>query len=161
MVSSTISCGVKLVYGLAGDPRNHAVAMAKFLYRSIYATNVFDHAQGRAATLIFSDRAHFTSNGSKLASFLVSINCGVVEATETRLNPNSGNRICVWAFSPDHAKFRRWLNKELGTAPRTRTAKRMKRVATPEPPTPGRHARTKTAPARSIFAMLAGEDSDE
>lgn len=58
----------------------------------------------RPAFIVFSDVAG--SNGDKLAKLIKKHKLGTLTVTRPKTNPNSGNKIKVWAWSVDQSKFK-------------------------------------------------------
>lgn len=100
-----MSCGVRIAYELHPAPLQAALEIA----RALYDKAELDDDQTRSAALvIFSDQADRKSNGYRLAAMLRNLQCGTVTASEVRRNPNSGNRIRVWVWAPNHRLFAAW-----------------------------------------------------
>lgn len=116
---SSISCGAYLVYDLRStSPKTQTRKIAAEVAETYR----------RAAFYIFSDHAE-NSPGSRLADFLKEINCGKVIATESRVNPNSGNKIRVWMYTPSVAKLRAWLKDDNAATAAARKATKTAKIA--------------------------------
>jgi hypothetical protein len=111
--NENLSCGVLQAYRISDDPRVDAVDIAVELYFTRY--NNGDPTHG---IVIFSDvvrsknRGYPVYYGASLARYLGRLGVGQVTASAIRTNPNSGNRVRVWTFAPNHRKFRSWALKQ-------------------------------------------------
>lgn len=98
-----ISCGIRQAVGLYGHNKQNAVSIGDGIY-SRESTTV------GAGMVIFSDVAtrSSVSSGADFANYLRNLHFGAVEETSVVRNPNSGNKIKMWIFIPNHRKFRAW-----------------------------------------------------
>lgn len=113
---SAISCGVGQIYDLdKSTPHAQVIDIADIYFEECgdwctehvckhrhFGTN-FGH-------FIFSDIVkNRTGNGSRLAAFLRKIDVGTVVESPITVNPNSGNRIRVWIFTPHRMNLFNWV----------------------------------------------------
>ncbi len=135
---SAVSCGVHQAYGLErSTPQKLTMALADSYFQECndwkcdeygtYGEGVACRHRNEAincAHFIFSDvMRNNTGNGARLAAFLTKLDIGTVVESPTSRNPNSGNRIRVWIFTPDRRKFYNWAREQNEkAAPKKRVA---------------------------------------
>lgn len=101
---SNVSCGVRTLHDLWGDPYNHIINLGRDIF--------VDNEDYSAAFVIWSDVWGRDTNGNSLYRFIKKTfpNSEVLR-TKKKVNPNSGNQICVyiWRFPRN---FRKWYMKQ-------------------------------------------------
>jgi hypothetical protein len=109
--STDMSCGVTLANDLSSDERWDAVCIGMYLY--FYRMRMTTEPQLRPlfGFVLFSDTTA-SGGGSNLASYFASNQLGQITTSPATRNPNSGNEIQVWTFTPDHDVFRKWTEAQ-------------------------------------------------
>ena len=93
-----ISCGVRQLIGVHDGPPSGSLLAA---FRDNY---------GESPHVVFSDTTF--GHGKRFAAFIVKKGLGTVISTPALVNPNSRNRIVVWAWTINKAGLRKWLKEE-------------------------------------------------
>lgn len=105
VIPNNMSCGVSFIHGLAGT------APSAIVNKILIERHECDPKKIREAFVIFSDvedyyrddnRNRRDTGGDALARYIRENNLGTILETEARINPNSGNKIKVWVWSPPH-----------------------------------------------------------
>lgn len=101
LTDSSISCGVLQLsrFDEYHDP-------ADLLSHSVY--EYYDHDIPEVRFIIFSDINTKGHGGSGVAEYIKTNGLGEIWQSNTRINPNTGNRICVWVWEVDSKKFSKW-----------------------------------------------------
>lgn len=63
------------------------------------------------AFVFFSDTVHSSHKGEDLAKFITKKKLGKIIKTERKRNPNSGNMLQMWVWTPHVTHLRAWHNK--------------------------------------------------
>lgn len=72
--------------------------------------------EARFRYVIFTQATHKKDTdkegyGEKFAAFITRMKFGTLIATEPGRNPNSGNQLKLWVWTPDHAAIKKFLKK--------------------------------------------------
>ena len=62
------------------------------------------------AFLIFTDNVSESIAGKNLAKFIEEHELGIIVKTRQRKNPNTGNSVKVWVWSPNERNLKAWYN---------------------------------------------------
>jgi hypothetical protein len=92
---SYVSCGVTLATGLSSQTPED------FVYKILCERNYADPKTIREAFVVFSD-IDYIGGGNAICAYIRKNNLGTILETEARQNPNTGNFIRVWVWSPPH-----------------------------------------------------------
>lgn len=104
ILEDTTCCGVDEINGLEKKPLETLLAVCRDKY---------DAWSGGAqhAFIIFTDTMS-SRRGVRLAEYITEHKLGVLYKTEkAKRNPNSGNRIMVWIWSPNERELKKWWKK--------------------------------------------------
>jgi len=109
MTLSTSSCGMVELHTLSVPTKN----LLEEVNRTRYALVVFSDSEGRG-------------NGNRLYADIVDHELGRVVRTDAKRNPNTGNDIRAFAWSPDYAALKAYLTprKPARVAGKTRRTRR-------------------------------------
>lgn len=91
--NSSISCGVKLLYGLSHDPLETLMGVWTSL------------STMQCAWVLFSDDNGNRGCGLALAEFIKEKGIGTLDMTPEAINPNTDHTIQIWAWKPDKEKM--------------------------------------------------------
>ena len=92
---SNLSCGVSALWGLTKTPKELVDIV-------LYDRNKgYGYKNYKEAFVVFSDKTS-SSRGQDLADYIRQNNLGAIIESEERVNPNTGNIIKVWVWSPPH-----------------------------------------------------------
>lgn len=91
------SCGITVLSGLQRSPEDIVNKILKERAPS-------DSKKIREAFVMFSDIAS-SPGGAKLYNYIKEKNLGNIMQFGPRMNPNSGNMICLWIWEPPHASL--------------------------------------------------------
>lgn len=101
---TSISCGVQQLYGVG---YNTPSAVIRTAFRGQGDPDRF--TAHIVFSDVFSDSEDHVVGGQRLAEFIKERKLGTVVASPGRVNPNSGNRIKVWVWTPHRANLRAFL----------------------------------------------------
>lgn len=96
-LSNTTCCGVDEMEGLEYDPLQNMLQ---------YCEERFIMGETQAFVLITD--AVKNGNGRRLVNFILNNKLGSVISTESKKNPNSGNYIRAWLWSPNIKEVKSW-----------------------------------------------------
>jgi hypothetical protein len=107
IVASYMSCGVSILYGIWGQlPRN-------IVHKVLNERHSSDLRKTREAFVMFSDTDNDSNGGGNaLYKYILDHNLGPIVEFGPRKNPNSGNMIKLWVWTPPHASLEpteKWL----------------------------------------------------
>ena len=129
---SAISCGVAQAFELGkSTPIKQVLEIADRYFEECGDWNCDEYGRFCDGGLLCAHRSHSTNyahfvfsdvvksrtgNGTRLAAFLRKIDVGVVFESPIAVNPNSGNRIRVWVFTPHRMNLFNWVRKNQDSA---------------------------------------------
>ncbi len=103
-INRTPCCGVHYIDGV---DRGYKRVLSE-LYFEMFCEEEDERLE--QAFFIFTDALR-NGNGRKFAKQIDSLKLGKVTASRSRLNPNSGNMIRIWTWSPDVLAIKEWGEK--------------------------------------------------
>lgn len=110
ILPSYMSCGVSILYGIYGERPRDTV------YKVLKQRHEKDIRKTKEAFVIFSDTDNDSSTGGNaLYKYIRDNQLGDIVEFGPRMNPNSGNRIKMWVWSPPHDSLHpndKWLPVE-------------------------------------------------
>jgi len=110
-LESTPCCGVSFIEGINDTPDHVIYQVCEQKWSD------WDDDRGQAF-LIFTDTTSSMKNsrlgsasyrGEKLAKFIIKHKLGTVISPNQRKNPNSGNMIKAWIWTPNEKNLRKWF----------------------------------------------------
>lgn len=97
IIKATVCCGVRFLYEIAGKDTDRIV----FTVANRIANGTRNDGT-KAAHYIWTDNTgNNGSYGDNLKDFIIVNNLGEVTATDWRVNPNSGNQLKLYTWTPD------------------------------------------------------------
>lgn len=99
VLGSFASCGISVLSGLSGT------APARIVDKILKERASTDRKNTREAFVVFSDidrHPDSTHGGGALCRYIKENNLGDIIEAGPRMNPNTGNRIKMWIWSPPH-----------------------------------------------------------
>lgn len=109
----TSSCGIRELHGLSSRPKDDL--------RAVVGGRRYGH-------LFFSDNTN-TGNGQRLAETIVNFGLGPIAESVPNRNPQTGNTIIGWVWTPDYPSIQKFLDdglRPLTTAIKARGVARSK-----------------------------------
>lgn len=107
MLRDTSCCGLDEIDGLCDSPVATLLEVADEKYG--------DYLDAQQAFILFTDvmsKKRGNSRGEKLAGYIKKNGLGTVVMTQrAKKNPNSGNMIKAWVWSPNERALRAWWTK--------------------------------------------------
>ena len=113
-IHDTACCGMREINGLSwARPLNNTTQVLK----DIYNYRSYDNRQYvRPAVYVFTQASSVKNPklpsavyGARLAKFIRAQNLGPVVSTRPAMNPNSGNYVRAFTWTPDWAAFDGWI----------------------------------------------------
>ena len=111
-IRDTACCGMREVNGLSWTSSNPTQTL-KGIYNH---RGYYDRRLVRPAVYIFTQASHeknpkspVSTYGTRLAKFIRSQDLGPVVSTRPSLNPNSGNYVRAFTWTPDWVAFDAWI----------------------------------------------------
>lgn len=103
MLESTSCCGVYEINGLEKTPHRTIKRVSEFLKEP---QGYWEDEPIKLSFIVFTD-ATKNKRGQTLATYIKRKKLGTVLGARARTNPNSGNKIKAWIWSPDIRKIKK------------------------------------------------------
>lgn len=118
-VHQTSNCGIYEIAGIRDFEWDDPRSVREFLLDLSYELQVNQENTGHnwkwPGYLIFSDakasRSHKITAGERLADYIMEHNLGEVTWSSWKCNPNTGNKIKMWMWSPNARRCEALLTK--------------------------------------------------
>lgn len=107
MLKDTSCCGLKEIDGLSCSPEQTVDELCEELFEEPVSCFIDNPDM---AFILFTDAVKY-KNGQELARFIQKHDLGTVYGARARTNPNSGNKIKAWIWSPNKRKLKAYYRK--------------------------------------------------
>ena len=105
-LQDTTCCGLDEIEGLEGSPEETLLHVCEEKYDIGWGDGA------KHAFLMFTDTTK-SGRGKQLAEYIEKHGLGYVDKTrKARRNPNTGNYVSVWIWSPNEKALKKWWKKE-------------------------------------------------
>ena len=112
MLESTNCCGVDEIAGLADTPEETLKDVCYEKYPLKNSNCWYDEEGEEQAFILITDTVK-RGFDKKLVDYIRLNKLGVVIGTKPKKNPNSGNRIRAWLWSPNEKNLNKWFKSLL------------------------------------------------
>lgn len=105
---NTSCCGVSEIDGLDIDPKRTLLNLCEMKFEE----DSWDEYRTEQAFILFTDIAEGKDScGEYLAKYIKEHKLGYTVQTRAKTNPNSGNKIKAWLWSPKEKELLKWYKK--------------------------------------------------
>lgn len=98
-LNNTSCCAVDEINGIDEKPKDVLISICDEKYGG---------GDSKQAFIIFTDNVTEYSHGENLAKYIKKNKLGSLQVTRARKNPNSGNLVKVWIWTPNERKLKMW-----------------------------------------------------
>lgn len=109
-LNHTACCGLDEIDGIDDTPKNVLVSVCEDKYPDREWAEDGDQIGQEQAFILFTDNVSDNNYGVNLAKYIKKNKLGTFTATRARENPNTGNMVRVWVWSPNEKNLKAWYN---------------------------------------------------